>query len=168
MASNTMPAASSSAWISTNSCPIVPIEWVSFTSKGQLLVGVLSSHAVSRPNLEWLTLMKAIYLVPACLLLMTSASLAQSVPKFAATCVPVTSGAAQQVCVSSNGKSLSSRYMFRGTTDTTATHTNCSMQGPTIMCTGGAWQTATGTKGAQTNMFAVQTNGGKPVSAYWQ
>jgi hypothetical protein len=30
------------------------------------------------------------------------------VPKFGATCIPVTSGAAQQVCVSSNGKSLSS------------------------------------------------------------
>lgn len=112
--------------------------------------------------------MKSLYLVPVCFLLMAGSSLAQSVPKFGATCIPVTSGAAQQVCVSSNGKSLSSRYMFRGTTDTTATHTNCSMQGAIIMCTGGSWQTASGNKGAQTNMFAVQTSGSKPVSAYWQ
>lgn len=112
--------------------------------------------------------MKSLCLVPACFFLMMGSSLAQLVPKFGATCVPVTSGAAQQVCVSSNGKSLSSRYMFRGSTDTTATHTSCSMQGAIIMCTSGSWQTVSGNKGNQTNMFAVQTSGGKPVSAYWQ
>jgi hypothetical protein len=112
--------------------------------------------------------MKTLYLVPACFLLMTGSTLAQSAPKFGAACIPFTSGAAQQVCVSSNGKSLSSRYMFRGSTDTTASHTNCSMQGSIIMCTSGTWQAASGNKGNQTNMFAVQTNGGKPVSAYWQ
>src|SRR3712207_1706831 len=112
--------------------------------------------------------MKRLCLASACLLLMTGAAAAQSIPKFGSSCVPVTSGAAPQVCVSSNGKSLASRYMFRGSVDTSATHTNCSVSGSTIMCTGGSWQTTTGGKGAQTATFGVQMNGAKPVSAYWQ
>jgi hypothetical protein len=47
-------------------------------------------------------------------------------------------------------------------------HTNCSLNGSTVMCTGGSWQTATGAKGAQTVTFGVQMSGNKPVSAFWR
>ncbi len=112
--------------------------------------------------------MKVLYVVPVWLLLTTGSGMAQAIPKFAATCVPVTSGHSQQACIESDGKALKSSYKFKDKEDTTASHTNCALSSSAIVCRNGSWQTSAGEKGVQRLAFRVQVNNGKPIAAAWQ
>ena len=89
---------------------------------------------------------------------------AADVPKFGKTCVGK-SGWNTNVCVSSNGKTLSSSYKWKGSVATTGTHTGCSASGSTISCSGGTYRTSSGS--GKMNPVRVKLANGKPVSMNW-
>ncbi len=91
-------------------------------------------------------------------------SAAADVPKFGKTCVGK-SGWNTDVCVSSNGKTLSSSYKFKGTLPTRGTHTGCSADGSTISCSSGTYMTSKGS--GKMNPIRVKLAGGKPVTLNW-
>jgi hypothetical protein len=84
------------------------------------------------------------------------------VPAFKSTCVKVTVGETKQACVSSNGKTLSSRFVWKNN-PTTAVHTGCALRGDTIYCSGGRWKNATGS--GPHLPVTVKLANGRPVSA---
>lgn len=92
-------------------------------------------------------------------------ALAEGIPKFASTCV----GNFKQstnICLSSNGKTIASSYIFRGTYPTKGTHTGCSASGNSITCTGGQYRT--GVESGSMNRVVVTLKDGKPVSMAWR
>lgn len=91
-----------------------------------------------------------------------AASASADVPAFKSTCVKVTYGQTKQACVASNGKTLSSRFVW-GQNPTTAVHTGCTLRGDAIRCSGGKWKNATGT--GTHPPIVVKMAKGRPVSA---
>lgn len=98
-------------------------------------------------------------------LLALSSAAHADIPKFGSTCIPVTSGASKNVCVSSNGTTMASKYKFRNSVPTTGKHTGCKARGETIFCSGGSYATSQGSGGMPG--FSVKLKGGKPISASW-
>lgn len=92
-------------------------------------------------------------------------ALADGIPKFGKTCVG-NSGKSSNICLTSNGKNVSSTYVFRGTIATKASHTGCSMKGSTIVCTGGQYRTNVGN--GKLTRVVIKLNGDKPTGITWR
>ncbi len=93
-----------------------------------------------------------------------TASLAAEIPKFGKTCVGSVQNASS-ICLSSNGKSVSSSYMFRKKWRTAGSHKGCSLSGSTIKCTGGTWKTSDGS--GPMNPVTIKLSNGKPTAIRW-
>lgn len=94
-----------------------------------------------------------------------TSAVAAEIPKFGKSCV-ANFKATTSICLSSNGKTISSSYKFRGTIPTRGTHTGCSLKGSSIVCAGGAYKTAQGS--GKMNPVVVKLTKGKPVSIVWR
>jgi hypothetical protein len=92
-------------------------------------------------------------------------ALADGIPKFGSTCVG-NFGKSTNICISSNGKTVSSSYTFRGSIATKGTHTGCSSKADSITCTGGQYRTSQG-DGAMTRVV-ISLNKGKPTAMAWR
>lgn len=92
-------------------------------------------------------------------------ALAAGIPKFGKTCVG-NFGKSSNICISSNGKTVSSTYTFRGTIPTKGSHTGCSEKGDTIVCTGGQYRTSLG-NGKMTRVV-IKLKNDKPTSMAWR
>lgn len=103
----------------------------------------------------------------ACLAVALSAAPATSaeITKFGKTCIG-NFGLSKSVCLSSNGKTISSSYRFRGTIPTKGTHTGCSLKGSSIACSGGTYMTSQGS--GKMGAVVVKLSKGKPVSIAWR
>ncbi len=93
-----------------------------------------------------------------------SAPASADVPKFGKTCLGK-SGWNTDVCVSSNGKTLSSTYKWKGKVSTRGSHTGCKLNGSTIACSGGTFTTSQGS--GKMDAASVKLSNGKPVSMRW-
>ncbi len=105
--------------------------------------------------------MRSVFLAAGLLCLAISSAKAD-VPAFKSTCVKVSFGQTKEACVASNGKTLSSRFIWSGN-PTTAVHTGCTSRGDSIRCSGGKWKNATGT--GPHVPIVVRLSNGRPVSA---
>ncbi len=85
--------------------------------------------------------------------------------KFGKTCIG-NSGSTRDICLSFNGKTISSWYKYRASVPTTGTHTGCDVKGSTLTCSGGSWRTARGS--GKMNPVTVKLSNGKPVSISWR
>lgn len=90
---------------------------------------------------------------------------ASDIPKFGKNCVPDYKESSS-ICLTSNGKVISSTYMFRGKFRTRGTHSGCSLKGSSISCSGGTWRTSQGT--GKMNPVVVKLSKDKPVSIRWR
>ena len=95
----------------------------------------------------------------------TAPAFGDGIPKFGSTCVG-SSGKSTNICISSDGRTIRSSYIFRGQYPTKGTHTGCSLSGNSITCNGGKYQTAQGS-GAM-NTVVVTMKNGKPTAMAWR
>jgi hypothetical protein len=91
--------------------------------------------------------------------------LADGIPKFGSTCVGDFKQSTK-ICISSDGATIRSSYIFRGRYPTKGTHTGCSLAGNKITCTGGKYQTSQ-SSGAM-NTVVVTMKNSKPISMAWR
>src|SRR5690349_20756306 len=82
-----------------------------------------------------------------------------------ATCVG-NSGQSSDICISSNGRVVSSTYLFRKYYKTKCTHTGCFGATAKIICCGGSFETADGN--GKLTRVVISLKDGKPVSMSWQ
>lgn len=106
----------------------------------------------------------AILIFSALSLLATPAVAANAV-KFGKTCIGH-NGSTRDICLSFDGKTVSSSYKFRGSIPTRGTHTGCSVKGNTLSCSGGAYRTSRGS--GEMNPVVIKLSNGKPVSVRWR
>lgn len=104
------------------------------------------------------------FVASAFLVLTSGIAAADGLPKFGKTCVGK-SGWNTNVCVSSNGTTLSSSYNWKGSVPTTGKHTGCKISSDVISCSGGTYTTASGS--GRMDPVRVKLAGGKPVSMNW-
>lgn len=97
--------------------------------------------------------------------LFPAAASANDIPKFGKTCIG-SFQLSKNICLSSNGKTVSSTYMFRGNLPTQGTHTNCALKGKTIVCSGGQYRTARGD--GKMNSVSITMRGNVPASMTWR
>lgn len=89
---------------------------------------------------------------------------ADGLPQFGKTCVGK-SGWNTDVCLSSNGKTMSSSYKWQGKVATKGKHTGCSATASAIKCSGGSFSTASGS--GTMDPITVTLKNGKPSSVRW-
>lgn len=94
-----------------------------------------------------------------------TSALAADTPKFGKTCVG-NSGLSSSICLTSNGKTIASTYIFRGKFRTKGLHKGCALKGNSITCAGGTYSTPQGSD--KMNRVVVKLNSGKPVSIVWR
>lgn len=112
-----------------------------------------------------MTLTKIVAAVAVAATFVSTPALAAGIPKFGKTCVG-NFGKSSNICITSNGKSVSSTYTFRGTIPTKGSHTGCSAKGDTITCTGGQYRTSVG-NGKMTRVV-IKLKNAKPTSMAWR
>ena len=89
---------------------------------------------------------------------------ADGIPQFGKTCVGK-AGWNSDVCLSSNGTTISSTYKWKGTVATKGKHTGCKATAAAIKCSGGSFSTA---KGSGTmDPITVKLKDGQPSSIKW-
>lgn len=103
----------------------------------------------------------ALLIVP----LSATSAIAGDIPKFGKTCVG-NSGQSSSICLTSNGTTVSSTYLFRGKIRTSGSHTGCSTKGSSIKCSGGTYRTSQGS--GKMNPVTVKISNGKPASISWR
>jgi len=109
-------------------------------------------------------MIKALSFAIAITALSSASAMASDIPKFSKTCVG-DFGLSSSICLSSNGTSISSSYIFRKKYRTTGSHKGCSLKGSTIKCTGGTYRTSEGS--GKMNSVTVKLSNGKPTSLRW-
>lgn len=90
---------------------------------------------------------------------------ADTIPRFGSTCVG-NSGQSSDICISSNGRVVSSTYLFRKQYKTKGTHTGCFGTTAKITCSGGSFKTTDGN--GKLTRVVISLKDGKPVSMSWQ
>jgi hypothetical protein len=78
-----------------------------------------------------------------------------------ATCIG-NSGQSSDICISSNGRVVSSTYLFRKHYKIKGTHTGCFGTTAKITCSGGSFKTADGS--GKLTRVVISLKDGKPVS----
>jgi hypothetical protein len=89
---------------------------------------------------------------------------ADGLPKFGKTCIGK-SGWNTDVCLASNGKTVSSTYKWKGSVATKGKHTGCTATASAIRCSGGSFSTPNGS-GAM-DPITVTVKNGKPSAIKW-
>ena len=98
-------------------------------------------------------------------LLIGTTAAAAEIPKFGKTCVG-NSGLSTSICLTSNGSSVASTYIFRGKYRTTGMHKGCSLKGNSISCSSGSYKTSEGS--GKMNPVVIKLSKGKPISIRWR
>ncbi len=105
-----------------------------------------------------------LFLAGLSVLTMSSPTIAGELPSFGKTCIGK-SGWNTNVCLSSNGTTITSNYNWKGSVATKGTHTGCSVSGSTISCSGGKYSTERGS--GKMDPIRVKLSNGKPSSIRW-
>lgn len=90
---------------------------------------------------------------------------ADTIPRFGSTCIG-NSGQSSDICISSNGRVVSSNYLFRKQYKTTGKHTGCFSTSTKITCSGGSYKTSESS--GKMNGVIINLKAGKPVSMAWR
>lgn len=109
--------------------------------------------------------MKVISVALLALLASGTMAMADGIPKFGKTCIGSV-GKSTKVCLTSNGKTVSSTYMFLGKFSTQGQHTSCTVKAKTITCKSGNYRTSQ--ESGKMSGVVITMRGNAPAAMAWR